>query len=96
MCKHGDTVTVNVIRPRYGNRAGVDRCIAPIVESLNAAGVQTIASCCGHGHRPGWIALADGRQVLIMASMEEAHRISHLWPDIHGVKANEKQEAEHG
>lgn len=36
-----------------------DPCLAPIVAALNAGGLVTVASCCGHGGLPPWIALAD-------------------------------------
>lgn len=42
-----------------------DPCLVPIVAALNAGGVQTVASCCGHGRRPGNIALADGRYLIL-------------------------------
>lgn len=44
---------------------GVDRCLAPIVKSLNSCGVLTDGCCCGHGKRPGNIILADGRVIEI-------------------------------
>ena len=39
----------------------IDRCIAPIVIALNDAGIIMSVSCCGHGKKPGYIVLADGR-----------------------------------
>lgn len=67
----------------------VDRCIAPLVVALNAAGVPTAASCCGHGYRPGNIALRDGREIVIAPDFTTGRRIDSLFPfDIHGsVKA---------
>lgn len=41
----------------------IDSCIAPIVKALNDGGVETVASCCGHGKGPGRISLADGRDL---------------------------------
>lgn len=35
--------------PINGRRRDIDFCIADIVAALNAAGLDTIASCCGHG-----------------------------------------------
>lgn len=67
----------------YEKDVAVDSCIAPLVAALNAAGFRTVASCCGHGSRPGRISLADGRDLLIM-SFQEASSIELLWPDIHG------------
>lgn len=48
-----------------GRVEDIDRCIAPIVRALNEGGVATIASCCGHGHMPGIISLADGRHLMV-------------------------------
>lgn len=49
---------------------GVDACIAPIVDALNAAGIYTANSCCGHGKSPGRIALHDGRELVIVQREE--------------------------
>jgi len=64
-------VMVNVYVPsdRSHNGEGywkdlpVDACIAPIIIALNGAGVLTAGSCCGHGEKPGSIALQDGREL---------------------------------
>lgn len=42
-----------------------DPCIASLVAALNYGGIETVASCCGHGQRPGNIVLADGRFLTI-------------------------------
>ncbi|MEX2155103.1 MAG: hypothetical protein WD825_17290 [Gemmatimonadaceae bacterium] len=44
MCEWGDTVELAITR-----RVRVDRCISGAVIRLNAAGVHTTGSCCGHG-----------------------------------------------
>jgi hypothetical protein len=51
--------------PILGKVRGIDYCIADIVAALNAAGVYTSASCCGHGKMDGIISLEDGREILI-------------------------------
>lgn len=51
-----------------------DPCIAPLVSALIAAGIRTIASCCGHGNQPGIISLADGRELVICRDYDEARR----------------------
>lgn len=51
-----------------------DPCIAPLVEALNEAGISTVASCCGHGERPGKIALADGRELFILPGFDSARQ----------------------
>jgi len=90
MCAHDGTwrsqVPVRLAHPRGDGvaTAGVDPCIAPLVQALNDAGLQTIASCCGHGHRPGSIALEDGREILIARDYAEARAMDAGFPDIHG------------
>lgn len=41
----------------------VDKCIAPLVLALHEFGIETIASCCGHGKATGNVALSDGRML---------------------------------
>lgn len=90
MCKWGDSIPLNVWIPANLSRTGearwdvkdVDSCIAPIVRALNGAGVVTVASCCGHGKRPGNIALADGREIIIAPNYETGRRIDSIFPPI--------------
>lgn len=49
-----------------GRRVEIDWCIADLVAALNAANIQTIASCCGHGKMTGSIVLEDGRELVIV------------------------------
>ncbi len=64
---------------------GIDTEIRPLVIALNLAGMETVASCSGHGHRPGNIALRDGREVIVARNYDEARKIDALFPlDIHG------------
>lgn len=72
MCKHGDTVRVDVLvsppnrhNTPYWKPVGVDRCLAGLIRALNDGGVETVAHCCGHGKRPGDTILADGRYLVI-------------------------------
>lgn len=67
-------------RGHLGTKRAIDGCIAPLVEALNAAGLPTVASCCGHGHRPGNIVLEDGREIIIARSFEEGRQIDALFP----------------
>ena len=60
----------------------VDSCIANKVIALNAAGLKTRASCCGHGRRPGNVALEDGREIFIISNFEEARKLDKLWPPL--------------
>ncbi len=68
MCKWGTDIEVRLCKPRpiSGNAtAPVDSCIAPLVQALNDANIETTGSCCGHGNGDGSITLADGRELLI-------------------------------
>lgn len=56
--------------PIKGRVRGIDWCIHHIVAALNAGGVETVASCCGHGKQDGRIDLADGR-VLIVTNTQD-------------------------
>ena len=44
----------------------IDWCIADLVRSLNAHGVRTRSSCCGHGRGPGEVTLEDGYVLVII------------------------------
>lgn len=82
MCKWGTTVLLPVTVPARLSHTGadyramkpIDSCIAPVVAALNAGGVLTASSCCGHGKSSGRIDLHDGR-ILVVTSQEdrEAH-----------------------
>ena len=78
MCKQGDTVLVQA----NGAPRDVDRCIAPLVEALNRAGIATIACCCGHGIRPGNIALVDGRELIIAPDYKTARAAEGAFPSV--------------
>ena len=65
--------------------SGIDKCIQPLVKALNDCGIETIASCCGHGNTNGNIALRDGREIIIVTDYETARAIEKHFPDIHGV-----------
>lgn len=73
MCKWGEEVVLDVTvaaenshtGEAYTRPFGIDACIAPIVRALNAGGITTTQSCCGHGAGPGEIVLADGRVLTI-------------------------------
>ena len=51
--------------PIHGRVRCIDWCIHQIVAALNAGGVETVASCCGHSKAEGRIDLADGRVLTI-------------------------------
>lgn len=52
--------------PLNGRLQSIDYCIADVVAALNAAGLRTLASCCGHGDESrAVVTLADGRDLRI-------------------------------
>lgn len=64
---------------------GIDACIAPLIQALNDGGIPTVASCCGHGHRPGRISLKDGRELFIIPDFATAQLLDAAFPvDING------------
>jgi len=60
-----------------------DAEIAPLVKALNKAGLETVASCCGHGYQPIRITLKDRREVIIL-TFNQATRVGLLFPNIDG------------
>jgi len=74
MCKWGTDTYLELPIPaqlshtgkRYMKKVPVDTCIAPIVKALNDAGIDTVASCCGHEIGHGAIDLIDGRRIMVI------------------------------
>lgn len=60
----------------------VDAEIASIVRALNIAGIRTVASCSGHGVRLGNVALADGRELIVVNDYTTARRIEKEHPSL--------------
>ncbi|MCY4429210.1 MAG: hypothetical protein OXC11_02305, partial [Rhodospirillales bacterium] len=58
--------------PLNGRVRCIDWCIHQIVAALNAGGVETTASCCGHEEMNGSITLADGRVLVIFPTTPES------------------------
>ena len=54
--------------PINGKVRCIDWCIHQIVAALNAGGVVTTGSCCGHGQQDGLITLEDGRELIIKST----------------------------
>lgn len=67
--------------------------IADLVDALNNSQLATVASCSGHGHRPGRISLADGRELFVAAHFEQADLIDRNLPlpDINGVTTHPRR-----
>jgi len=86
MCKHGDTVVVPIWSSNQRKLIGrdIDRCIVPLVKALNAGGLETAASCCGHGYVPPSVILVDDTWLVVL-TREEAERLYAAYPTtIHG------------
>jgi hypothetical protein len=64
-CKPCGTYECQVPMPLRGRRQEIDICIADLVSALNAANIQTVASCCGHGEQDGSVVLEDGRELVV-------------------------------
>ena len=84
MCDRGTTLPVKLSTPDYRGHpvADVDSCIAPIAQALNDAGIRTVASCCGHGIRPGIIMLSDGRELVIAPDYDTARKVEKAFPPL--------------
>lgn len=75
MCEWGTYERCEVTIPAELSHTGarrsdtkpIDACIAPLIRALNAAGVVTISSCCGHGRQPAEISLDDGTELVRLA-----------------------------
>ncbi len=73
MCDWGDEVDVRVPIPAEASYTGkfrwavkkIDRCLEPYIRALNAAGLFTGGSCCGHGKENGMIGFHDGTRFTI-------------------------------
>jgi len=71
MCKQNNKVSI----PIAGECKQIDWCVHSIIAALNAAGIGTTSSCCGHSTKPGKIQLADGRVLLIAPTKRSAHQL---------------------
>lgn len=69
-----------------------DPCLVRLVRALNVGGLPTVASCCGHGHGPGRISLADGRTLLVL-DPEWDHRLTEIIHGLIGCKPGRECEA---
>lgn len=88
MCEWGTTEVMELTIPAHLSHTGIERrklvdidsCIVPVVAALNQGGVATVASCCGHGKRPGSIVLADGREIIIAPDYETGRAVDRAFP----------------
>ena len=66
------TYAHQVCMPLAGRVQCIDYCIHHIVAALNAGGVRTTGSCCGHEKMKGNIILEDGRVLIILPKTPES------------------------
>lgn len=84
MCDHSPNreAAMVTVRSDANGRPTVwcDPCLVPLVKALNDGGFVTVASCCGHGVRPGKVALADGREVVLYrdGAAAELHDVPYV------------------
>lgn len=73
-CKIGSYECQRIVEYN-GVRCGIDACILDVVCALNSAGIETVASCCGHGDESlARIDLRDGRTIRIENHTPIKHR----------------------
>lgn len=65
--------------------------IADLVDALNCGSLSTLASCSGHGEKPGIISLKDGRELLILPDYESARMAERA---VLSASAGENKDAE--
>lgn len=65
------TFANQICMPINGRVQSIDYCIHQIVAALNAGGIPTVASCCGHEKLIGRIDLADGRVLAITQNPDQ-------------------------
>ncbi|MBI4029367.1 MAG: hypothetical protein HY376_03295 [Candidatus Blackburnbacteria bacterium] len=49
---------------KKGNSRRIDKCMIQLIKSLNALGIITFASCCGHGRYPPTVVVNHSRDSL--------------------------------
>jgi hypothetical protein len=59
-------------RERIRGAIWCDPCIEPLVRALNTNGLQTVASCCGHGDVLGTVCLSDDRVLVVAENLDQA------------------------
>jgi len=92
-CKTGFAISDNdpcILCGKYPGDGGIDPCLVPIITVLNEGGIETIASCCGHGRRPGSIILKDERELIICRNRKIAKNITNNCPPIVPERKNLK------
>lgn len=61
-----------------GRVHGIDACVADVVAALNAAGLTTAASCCGHDQAAGRISTEAHAQAIYAELCELRTQVAEL------------------
>ncbi len=83
MCIQGNEKQIKLTD---GNIKSCDECIQPIVQLFNDYGMQTMASCCGHGKQNTSIVLKDGREIIILQNYNDARMVDRLFPPLNPMR----------
>jgi ribosomal protein L32E len=82
VCKWGTLKKVKLCKPSGLSKRieiNVDACIADLIQALNNANIETVASCCGHGKGLGIVSLKDGRELHISPDFKSARKLEKLY-----------------
>ena len=66
--------------PFSGRQVSIDACIAPLIQDLWNAGVQTVGSCCGHGQEIPMIGHRVYVHLAPEADLATATKVARNWP----------------
>ena len=80
MCKWGTDTEVSLCVPtpvQGRTMVKIDSCIAPLVQMLNDYGVETTASCCGHGKVKASSIVLSSKSIRLL-SREDGSLRAHL------------------
>lgn len=83
-CCECGTYEHQILIPVNNKVVAVDYCISGIVAGLNAAGIKTTGSCCGHGHTPATVILEDGRWIVVAESEAAFHALQNSYAHARG------------
>lgn len=79
-CCEVGTYEHTIPMPINGRVRQIDYCVSDIVAALNAGGITTVESCCGHGVMQGYITLDDDRMLYISNDKTPYRQKEHSEP----------------
>lgn len=83
MCGWGTDTLVNLCKPtpvQGRTTIKVDSCLAPLVQMLNDYGIETIASCCGHGKVRESSIIIDAKHISLRPLDNGSYRAHLIMP----------------